>query len=58
LDEEGELDGMLEQIVERYKEVWPDLLPVSDSHWRYRCLHLALYHVLTLNLTPAEEGST
>lgn len=62
--EEGELDDLLEQMVEKYKSVWPDeLSEVGSRHWRYKALHFALYSLVTASpdvasrLLPSEYGA-
>lgn len=62
--EEGELEGLLDQLVERYQRVWPDeLSEVGSRHWRYKALHFALYSLLTApeevvsRLLPTETGA-
>lgn len=62
--EEGELDMLLEQLVNMYKEIWPDeLSEVGEKFWRYKALHFALYSLTTAppdvaaRLLPSERGA-
>ena len=62
--EEGELEDLLTQLVERYQTIWPDILSeVGVRHWRYKALHFALYSLLTASpdvaarLLPSEKGA-
>lgn len=62
--EEGELDGLLDQLVEKYMRVWPDeLSEVGSRFWRYKALHFALYSLVTApdeiatRLLPSETGA-
>jgi hypothetical protein len=55
--EEGVLEDLLIQLVDKYKAVWPDQLgEVGDDFWRYKAVHFAAYSALTTDLVPAEEG--
>jgi hypothetical protein len=61
--EEGELEDLLAQLVERYKRVWPDTLSeVGERHWRYKALHFGLHALVTApsdvadRLMPTEVG--
>lgn len=64
--EEGVLEGMLIQLVDKYREAWPrDYAAMRDSvglevvggrSWKYFCLHWAVYACLTLDIEPREEG--
>ena len=62
--EEGVLDDLLKQLVEMYKQVWPDeLSEAGERHWRYKALHAALYSLVTASpdvisrLLPSERGA-
>lgn len=66
--EEGVLDGMLMQLVEKYADAWPEdaraaranvgLALVGERSWRYRALHFAVYAALNVpGLEPTEEGA-
>lgn len=62
--EEGELEDLLTQLVERYQQIWPDeLSEVGSRHWRYKALHFGLYSLLTApedvisRLLPSETGA-
>lgn len=65
--EEGTLEDLAIQLVERYGDAWPEdlaeqrrgvgLVQVGAPGWRYRALHFAMYAALTLNIEPSEEGS-
>lgn len=55
--EEGLLDHLLEDIVSKYQEVWPDLLaPVTTQGWRYKATAFAFQAVIDANLIPSEVG--
>lgn len=55
--EEGVLEDLLIQLVEKYRAVWPDeLAPVGADHWKYRAVHFAAYAALTADLVPRETG--
>ena len=56
--EEGLLDHLLEDIVLKYQEVWPDLLgPTSEQGWRYKATAFAFQAVIDANIVPSEVGS-
>lgn len=65
--EEGVLDDLMIQVVEKYREAWPEdarsardgvgLVLVGEKSWKFRVLHYALYAALTLDITPNEEGA-
>lgn len=67
IGEEGVLDDLMIQVVEKYSEAWPEdarsaregvgLVTVGQRSWRYRVLHFALYAALTLDIAPNEEGA-
>lgn len=64
IGEEGVLEDLMIQVVEKYADAWPEdarsardgvgLALVGESAWKYRVLHFALYAALTLDITPAE----
>jgi len=65
LGEEGVLDDLMIQVVERFQEQWPEdvraaregvgLAPVGERAWKYRVLHFSLYAVLTVpGLEPTD----
>ena len=61
--EDGTLDELLEQLVEKYQSIWPDeLSEVGSRHWRYKALHFAIYSLVTAppdvaaRLLPSEQG--
>jgi len=70
LGEEGVLDDLLIQFVERFKPMWDaplegsgsELPQVGDRHWKYMALHHGLYALLTADedtaarLLPSEIG--
>jgi hypothetical protein len=57
-EEEGALEEMLVQLVEKYEPLWPDTFAgVGERMWLYRAVHFAVYSALTANLVPAEEGA-
>jgi hypothetical protein len=64
--EEGVLEDLLVQFVERFKPLWEmdDPMPgVGDRHWKYVALHYGLYCLVTADgdtaqrLMPAEIGT-
>lgn len=58
IGEEGVLEDLLEQLVEKYQSVWPDDLgPVGAAGWKYRAVSFAAYAALTANLEPSEVGA-
>jgi hypothetical protein len=68
IGEEGVLDELMIQVVEKYAEAWPDdaraardnvgLELVGEGSWRFRVLHFALYAVLQVpGLAPVETGA-
>lgn len=64
--EEGNLELMLIDLVNKYKDAWPlqyramrdsvGLEVVGGRRWKYYGLHFAVYAALTLNIQPNEEG--
>jgi hypothetical protein len=65
--EEGTLDEMLIQLVDKYADAWPEdaksmregvgLALVGERSWKYRALHFAVYAALTVpGLEPVETG--
>lgn len=60
--EEGVVDELLIQLVERYKDAWGDMPGVGERHWKYVAIHHALYSLVTASnqalelLLPSEEG--
>lgn len=65
--EEGVLDDLMIQLVEKYAEEWPEdaaaaregvgLVLVGERAWKYRALHFAVYAALTLDIKPSEVGA-
>lgn len=55
--EEGVLDELLIEIVERYESAVPEFKEIGTPGWKYPPLAWALYHVVTLDLKPSEEGA-
>jgi hypothetical protein len=65
--EEGALEELMIQVVDKYKEAWPreyaamrqqvGLVNVGQRSWKYFVLHFALFAVLNVEgLEPVEEG--
>jgi len=64
--EEGILEDLLIQLVEKYEEAWPEdaaamregigLVDVGQPFWMYRAMHFAAYAALTQDIVPVEAG--